>query len=282
MATNSTLDRNAILAARQALQPVREGGWLGGFSNMFSKELGEWFGTRRWIWQAIIWLVIINGFIAFVVFAVPKIDPSEAADASGNPPADIMALTLYFSFAVIFGSIGMVILSQDEIIHEKQSGTAAWILSKPVSRHAFVLTKLLANGIGGLIFIVALPALVTVGEVYLAAHHGVSFLPYLAGIGIVLLALYFYLCLTLMLGVLFEQRGPVLGIAFGIMFGGLIAINFVPQLAYVLPLQMDKISLAVAQEQPLPPPALFEIASTFLLSVLFIAVALWRFEREEF
>jgi ABC-2 type transport system permease protein len=282
MTTNSTLDQNAILAARQALQPIRQGGWLGGFGNMFSKEMGEWFGTRRWIWQAIIWLVIINGFIAFVVFAVPKIDPSEAAAQSGNPPADIMALTLFFSFSVIFGSIGMVILSQDEIIHEKQSGTAAWILSKPVSRHAFVLTKLLANGIGGLIFIVALPALVTVGEVYLAAGHGVPLLPYLGGIGAVLLALYFYLCLVLMLGVLYDQRGPVLGIAFGIMFGGLIAVSFLPQLAYILPLQMDKISLAIAQGQPLPPPALFEIASTFLLSVLFIAIALWRFEREEF
>jgi len=282
MATNSTLDRNSILAARQALQPVREGGWLGGFGNMLRKEVGEWFGTRRWIWQTIIWLAIINGFIAFVVFIVPTIDPSEAGGQNGIPPTDVMALTLFFAFDVIFGSIGMVILAQDEIIQEKQSGTAAWILSKPVSRHAFILTKLLSNAIGGLIFIVGIPALVTAGEVYLAAGHGMPLLPYLAAIGIVLLSLYFYLCLTVMLGVLFEQRGPVLGVAFGVLFGGLIAANFFPQLAYVLPLQMDKISLALVQGQPLPTPAFFEIASTFVLSVLFILVALWRFEREEF
>jgi len=282
MATNSTLDRNAILAARQALQPVREGGWLGGFGNLFGKEMGEWLRTRRWLWQTIIWLAIINGVIAFIIFLIPAIDPSQAAPESGNPPLDVMALTLFFFFAVIFGSIGMVILAQDEVIQEKQSGTAAWILSKPVSRPAFILAKLLSNVVGGLIFIVALPALVIVGEVYLAAQHGVPILPFLMGLGAVLLTIYFYLCLTVMLGVLFQQRGPGLGIAFGVMLGGLTTVNFVPQIAFVLPVQMHQISFALAQGQPLPPPAIYEIVSTAILSLLFIVVALWRFEREEF
>jgi len=282
MATNSTLGRNAILAARQALQPARGGGWLGGFGNMFGKEMGEWFRTRRWIWQTIIWLAIINGLVAFVIFLIPAIDPSQAAPESGNPPLDVMALTLFFFFAVIFGSIGMIILAQDEVIQEKQSGTAAWILSKPVSRTAFILAKLLSNAVGGLIFIVALPALVIVGEVYLAAPHGVPIWPFLMGLGAVLLTIYFYLCLTVMLGVLFQQRGPGLGIAFGMMLGGLITGNLVPQIAFVLPVQMHQISFALARGQPLPPPAISEIVSTAILTLLFVVVALWRFEREEF
>jgi ABC-2 type transport system permease protein len=280
MATNSVLDHNAVLAARKALQPVRDSTWLGGFGNMLGKELGDWFATRRWLWQSLIWLSIINGFIAFLLFIVPRIDPAEVQGVE-NPPPEIMGLTLYFAFAVMAGSIGMIILAQDEVIQEKQSGTAAWILSKPVSRPAFILTKLFSNGIGALIFIVTIPAVVTLGEIFMAVQHGVAILPYLMGIGIVLLALYFYLCLTLMLGVLFEQRGPVLGVAFGVMFGGLIASQFAPQVSYFLPVNMDKIAFSLSQGQALPAVALSQIIATAAWTILFIVIALWRFERIE-
>jgi ABC-2 type transport system permease protein len=254
---------------------------MAGFVNMLGKELGEWFGTRRWLWQSLIWMTIINGFIAFILFLIPVIDPAEA-QAQGAPPPDIMGLTLFFSFAVMAGSVGMIILAQDEIIQEKQSGTAAWILSKPVARQSFILTKLLSNIIGGLVFIVALPALVTLAEIYVAVQHGTPFLPYLAGAGVVLLALIFYLSLVMLLGVLFEQRGPVLGVAFGVMFGGLIAAQFAPQVSYFLPVTMDKIGLAISQGQALPPVALSQLIATAAWSLLFTVVALWRFQRTEF
>ena len=76
--TKSALNRDLILAARQGLQPVRDGGWLGGFGNLFNKELGEWFGTRRWLVQSLIWLLIINGLMAFIMFGAPLIDGSAA------------------------------------------------------------------------------------------------------------------------------------------------------------------------------------------------------------
>ncbi|MDD5467572.1 MAG: ABC transporter permease subunit [Anaerolineales bacterium] len=232
------------------------------------------------MWQSLIWLSLINGFIAFLLFILPLIDPAEIQGAD-NPPPDIMGLTLYFTFAVLAGSIGMIILAQDEVIQEKQSGTAAWILSKPVSRPAFILTKLLSNGIGGLIFIVTLPAVVTASEIYLAARYGIAILPYLMGMGVVLLTLCFYLSLTLMLGALFEQRGPVLGASFGIMFGGLIAAQYAPQVRYFLPVSMDEIALALSLGQALPAVALSQLIATAAWTILFIAVALWRFERLE-
>jgi ABC-2 type transport system permease protein len=193
-----------------------------------------------------------------------------------------MGLTLFFSFAVMAGSIGMIIQAQDEIIQEKQSGTAAWILSKPVARQSFVLTKMLSNIIGGLIFIVALPALVALGEIFLAVGHITPIIPYLAGAGVVLLALIFYLSLVIMLGILFDQRGPVLGVAFGVMFGGLIAVQFAPQVNYFLPVSMDKIALALSQGQALPAVAISQLIATAAWSILFTVVALWRFQRTEF
>jgi ABC-2 type transport system permease protein len=252
---------------------------------MFSKELGEWFSTRRWLWQGVIWLTLINGLMAFVLFVAPKIDPNFSQEAPGaSTPQEalvMLGLSLYYSMAMIAGSIGAIILAQDEVIREKQSGTAAWILSKPVSRATFIITKLFSNIIGVLIFIVAVPGLIAYVEIALVGGRTIPLLPFLAGAGVVLLGLVFYLSLTIMLGALFEQRGPLLGITFGIMFGGLILASFVPQISYVLPLNMDKIATSVAQGQEIPAMAVSQLISTAVLSVLFTLIALWRFRHEE-
>ena len=183
---------------------------------------------------------------------------------------------------MVAGAIGAVILAQDEVIREKQSGTAAWILSKPVSRAAFILTKVLANIIGVAVFIVALPGVVSFVEISLATGSQPAWLPFLAGMGVILLGLVFYLSLIVLLGTLYEQRGPLLGIGFGLMFGGMILVNFAPQLNYILPLSLDKISLIVAMGQPLDAMMISQLISTAVLSVVFTALAVLRFRRQEF
>jgi ABC-2 type transport system permease protein len=246
---------------------------------MLGKELGDWFGTRRWLVQTIVWLVVIDGLMAFIMFIVPLIDPSEQL---GPAEQAAQGLGLYFAFSVILGAIGMVILTQDEIIQEKQTGTAAWILSKPVSRNSFILTKLLSNFIGGLIFIAALPGAVAYAELTYAAHQAPPILPYMMGVGVILLTLVFYLSLVIMLGTLFEQRGPVLGIALGVLIGGLIASQFSPQISYILPVNMQDIAGLLAQGQPLPTVAISQLVATTVWIILFIGVALRRFGRLEF
>lgn len=278
--TNSTLARDRRMAARQGLQTRTGNGRLAGFGNLVNKELGEWFGTRRWIWQTIIWLILINGFIAFILYLLPTIDPAEMEGADMQP-LNIMALSMFYSFATVAGSIGMIILVQDEIIQEKQSGTAAWILSKPVARPAFILSKWLSNIIGGLIFIVALPGVVSVAEIALAGQPGTPVLPFLAGTAVVALTLIFYISLVIMLGVLFEQRGPVLGAAFGIMFGGMIIATIFPQINYILPLSMDQFALSLSQGQALPAMAVSQLVMTAAWSIIFLVVALRRFQRIE-
>jgi len=285
--TNPQATRDLRLAARQGLLPARGGGWLAGFGNMLAKELGEWFRTRRWLWQILIWTTIINGFVAFLLFVLPvlaslmpEIKPTAEAAFGGLPP-DVGSVSMYFTILAMAGSIGAIILTQDEIIQEKLSGTAAWILSKPAARQAFILTKLLANTIGALVFIVVIPGLVTLGEVFLATRRVVPLLPFLAGEGVVLLALIFYLSLVILLGVLFESRGAVLGIAFGVMFGGLMIRSFVPQILYVLPLSMDGVASMVMQGIPLPTIFVSQVITTAVLSIVFTLVALWRFQRVE-
>ncbi len=277
------------LATRQGLLPARGSGWLAGFGNMLAKELGELFRTRRWLWQLLIWLIIIDGFIAFMLFGLPMLAsivpehrPTVEAVFGGLPP-EVVGLTYYFLIGAMTGTIGVIILAQDEIIQEKQSGTAAWILSKPVARPAFILTKLLSNITGALVFIVALPGLAALGAIYLAADLMMPLAPFLAGAGLLLLLLIFYISLVILLGVLFESRGPVLGIAIGVMFLGMQVTRWFPQTTFVLPFGMDTIALSVASGAALPAMAVPKaIATTLVLSIVFVLLALWRFQHKEF
>jgi uncharacterized membrane protein len=114
-----------------------------------------------------------------------------------------------------------------------------------------------------------------------------SILGFLAGLGLVYLYVIFFLTLTLMLTTLFQARGPVIGI--GLV---LISCNFLarmsPWLGKIMPTNLfmsvtpgqPSLAEALARGQPLL--TVTPIIITGLLTILFIAVALVRFEREEF
>jgi ABC-2 type transport system permease protein len=286
--TQPQTNRDLILAARQGLLPARGSGWMAGFNNMLAKELGEWFRTLRWLWQLLIWVLIIDGWVALMLFIIPalvalmpELGLSAEAGFQGIPP-EVRGLYAYFTILVFAGPIGVIILAQDEVIQEKQSGTAAWILSKPASRPAFILTKLLSNILGALVFIVLVPGLVAWVLGYLAAGAGAPLAPFLAAAGIFMLGLIFFISLVILLGVICESRGPVMGIAFGILLGGMLLRNFIPQILYVLPLSMEGVAMAVLMGMPLPAMFVSQVISAAVLSIVFILVALWRFQRKEF
>ena len=106
-------------------------------------------------------------------------------------------------------------------------------------------------------------------------------------LGRLALLLLFYLSLTYMLGTLFHSRGPVIGISMLLVFGNQL-VGLAPWLGYIMPwnLVMDlgpqQPSLAIALAQGRPLPTVTPIIGTILLTVTFILVALWRFQREEF
>jgi ABC-2 type transport system permease protein len=286
------VSRDLIHAARQGLLPARGKSWLSGFANMLSKELGEWFRTRKWLWQLLIWTIISNGFIALVFFGLPAISSAfpmaktmidqMLAAFTIIPEPEANFVFYFFSILVMSGVFGVIILAQDEIIQEKQSGTAAWILSKPAARQGFILTKLLSNSIGILVFMIAIPGLILQVEIFLASHKILPLIPFMASCGVALLVLLFYLSLVIMLGVLFETRGKVLGFVIGVYFVCQIAKSFLPQIALALPSTMDAASVALALGQPLMPIQVVGVISIATLSLVFILVALWRFQHEEF
>jgi ABC-2 type transport system permease protein len=259
------------------LQAVHERGWQSGFKNLLWKESNLRWGRRRWIVPALVWLVINNGFILMIALAA-TLDPSM----SGQDIA-LMAIGVFVSVGMYASSIGIIVGTQGAIIREKQLGTAAWVLSKPASRAAFIFSKWFAYSVSSLILSLVLPAVVFLIQSQISWGEIPSPVPFLGAWSIMVLHLQFYLALTLMLGTLFQTRGIVAGISMGFMFSGSFLTLVLPAWVHALfPWSLQELASAVAVSTPLPGGWQIPVLATALWILMFIGIALWRFGREEF
>jgi ABC-2 type transport system permease protein len=282
------------MASNVALHPTRNYRWFSGFGNIFSKENHQWWGTRKWLIQVAVWLVLINGFVLFISVILPNLPKTkeELQTLSASEAAAVKAeiakqgLNLFFVFSGLIAGAGVVVFAQDALIGEKRSGTAAWMLSKPVSRTAFLLGKLAADGIGVVVTIVIVQG--AIGYFVLRAATGISFqVPnFLAAMGLVAMVLIFLLSLTYMLGSLSDSRGLVVGIPL-LLITMTQYENMVPVLAKTMPWNLvvqnqysDSMAILLAKGEPLT--IITPIIGTAVMTVLFIVVAAWRINREEF
>jgi ABC-2 type transport system permease protein len=266
-----------MTTANNTLRPVLERGWRRGFTNLFRNENNLRWGRNRWILSAVIWLAILNGFIFLVAYG--------EADGGRSTPAEIAAeaIAIFMTFGTIATAVGVVTGVQGAIIREKQLGTAAWVLSKPVSRSAFVLAKMLSYFLAYLILPLILTSLVFYGQSQMLWSQTPALPPFLAGWLVMALHMLFYVSFTLMLGTLFNTRGPVSAIGLGFLFGGQIFPNFLPQwVTLIFPWKLSELAPALALEQPLPLGWPIPVIATAVWTIVFIALALWRFGREEF
>ena len=175
--------------------------------------------------------------------------------------------------------MGAAILGMGTIISEKQSGTAAWVLSKPLSRTAFITAKLLALSLGLLVIAILLQGLVAFGQIAAVTRELPGLVPFAIGLGVIAVHTLFYLTLVVMLGTYLNSRGAVVGIAVGLLFGQQLAGNLLGPVAMYLPNSLGALATLASMGEPLP--SVVPVAVTALLSVVFVAAALWRFGREE-
>ncbi len=263
------------MSGNSAFVMVTERGWRRGLGNLLSNEFAAWWKTKLWWIQCLIWGGVIGFMLGAIIFGSPDFALDEA-------------LFIYSIFAGLFPAVAVVIVMQDAIVGEKQEGTAAWVLSKPVSRPAFILSKFAANSVGVLATMVVFPGIIAFAMLSLAAEAPLDLSRFLPALGVIFLSHWFYLALTLMLGTLFRGRGPVIGISLGFLFMQQYLIGMLPALKYALPWtlviplnnQNDAIVPALLTGQP--PYSLIPLAAIAVEIVVFVWVALLRFEREEF
>ncbi len=284
------------MASNSELLIRGDASWLGGFSNLWNKENRRWWGTRYWLVQLIIWALIING-ITFALYQLPVEETygSESGEPSAAEQAEIELMTQhpeliglipFMRLAGLGMVIGVLVIAQGAIIGEKQSGTAAWVLSKPVSRSGFILSKLSGFGLGILGVMCVLEGAILYIQIWLTTGVQIPLLRYAGMLGLVFLDLLFFLTLSIMLGTIFNSRGALIGIPLIVVFSYMIIPNMPAWLIAVMPwnlldnLTQPALALSVVQGQPIQ--SFTPIIATVLWCISFIGVAIWRFHREEF
>jgi ABC-2 type transport system permease protein len=266
--------KEAAMTGNSAFEFVNERGWRRGMGNLLRAGFGGWWKTRMWWIQSLLWILIVNAILAGLLW--------------GEGIGTAEAVALFAVFAGLFPAIAVIIIMQDAIVGEVEGGTAAWIMSKPVSRTAFVLSKWIVNTVGVLVTMVLLPGLVAYLQISLAGESWLDPLNFLAGLGVIGVNLIFFLSFTLMLGTIFNHRGPVIGSAMALAFGQQLLVGLSPILAKILPwflvMPGDEVdqSIASAFILGIEPPFITPLYVACISILIFLAVSLWSFERKEF
>lgn len=274
---------------------------------MLRKENARWWSPRSLAFQLLIWLVILNALVAVVLFIVPAIDNNaasqQAANASnttGPMPSTAPApashqqvadsgMNVFFQLAGFAVFIGAVIFGHDALLKERESGTAAWLLSKPLSRKAFVLSKVLALVLGVLVIILLAQGIITYALCSLELGSPMPVLPFLAGFGVLCLGVLFYLTMAFTLGTFTLSRGLALGLPLitgitgGFFLGIFQALGTFKELGYLVPWNLTSYASSLAtgaslvSDQYWPWP----VIATAVWVLLFIGAAMAKFEQIE-
>lgn len=247
------------MSNKEAFEPVIETGWRMGFSTLFKKELKTWFGTAAWWQQAGLWSLVL------VLFGSVTIQEPDAG------------VFIFYFMAMIFPGIAIIIISQERILEEKRSGSAAWVLSKPVSRTAFIIAKLIPSALGfclSMIFIPGILFYVVASSLGAALQLGTFLLTLIP----LMLWQLFLSWLTMCLATFFDKEGPVMAVPFPFLFIG-------PSLAQhptygpygPWGLLMNSINMINGEAYPIYP-----IVITLVILLVLAIAAVLRFRRHEF
>ena len=273
------------MSGNSAFSLEEQTGWQAGLQNQLSAEFRRWWKTRTWWVQSLIWISVIDLILITVLSA------TQSSSEMAMPTSEL--IMLYGVFGGMFTAVGVVIVMQDVVVGEKVSGTAAWVLSKPISRPAFILAKLIANTASIAVTYILLPGIFAYLILNFGARAQLSPLNFLGGMAALLLFNLYFLALTLMLGAFFNHRGPVIGIPLAVILGQQfimgMAIKISPVLVdympynLVLPPQTSN-ALTVTGHIMLgtTPDSWMPVYSSLVAILLFVLIAIWRFRREEF
>jgi ABC-2 type transport system permease protein len=259
------------------LQPLPERQMLSGFRNMLRIENSRWWNMRNILKQSLVWLASVSFILAMPVIVAPMMGESE-------PMLLEESLSIFMGVFPMVLAIGSVILLQGSLVGEKQSGTAAWILSNPISRTSYILSKLVANT-GGIMSVgVILQGAVCYLILSFVDGAALPLVPYVTAMGLLALFTLFYISFTLMLGSFFNTRGPILGIAMMFAFLqdylGQMLEAVIKGFTSILPNRLNEAAGAIILGSPLP--SIVPVASNLIFIVLFIGLAIWRFDKTEF
>ena len=264
------------MATNESLTRRTGSDWRRGFAPIAVREIRRWLFTRRGVFHLALWSGLLGGALALALFVIPNAMPEdEMMTLSDRLEA---GRQFFFGLGAIATAIGAIVMLQDGLIEDKSTRTVELVLSKPLSRSAYVLGRLVPNLAAFVMTMIAVPAVI--GAVLFAiVDPSFGAFPFTRAVAVLALHLVFYANLSILLGTLVQTRGPYLGIGLGILLGG----TLVPVAGIVrfTPWKLSDLAILEAGGVPLPPDAPIMIASTVVWSAVFLAAALLRMQRAE-
>lgn len=254
-----------------------------GAKAFFKKEFREIGKTYKIYVVPVIFLVL--GFMSPLIAKIaPDLVKSMAGSSGGiiiqiPPPTAVDAYLQLFKNLNQIGILVVLITSIGIVVEEKTRGTAVLILTKPVPRWSFIISKYLANA-----------ALVTGSTLlsYFACLYYSSiifketlFKPSLQGI---LLMVVYYL-LILAITVLASTISRTSVISGGIAIGGVLLLSLLPSLSQWLarysPGALSSFEVKLVSGSAAFSDALPAMIITVSLAVLLVAITVMVFQRQE-
>jgi len=246
--------------------------WYAGMKNLISRELYHERSRMYWIQQLLVWTLFTNGLTAlFLSLPVGMFE--------GMSSAYLLSLVTFYSMLSFLISIFIPVLLQGIVIDEKLSGTAAWILSKPVSKKAYLLSKLVAS----ILAIIGVSVVIN-GLIGYAVFSAFGYTPnipgYLMNLGLTGILVAYFASLTVMLGTLTTSRGKVLGAVVGLRIVAEVVARFVPLVLFLFPYSLPVMGIGLVTGDPVQGLE-WMLLSASVQIVLFSLISLFVFDRTE-
>jgi ABC-2 type transport system permease protein len=243
-----------------------------GFGTFFRKEIADWVRSRRALIVGLFALATAV-FTTVITYVVGTSGAQSGPALSMDPTDNVLVGWAGSTMAIIALLATMSLLSG-----ERDRGTLAWSLTRPVSPTSILAAKWLAAVLVLGVVAVLVPLSVSVG-VATVVYGGLPDITTVALFAVLYLAVpAFYVALTLTLGTVVKSTAGIAAIGFMVMFLPDVFGALVPVVAEVSPTAIGGWAMAVATGQPASPLTLVG----FLVSMAVLAVtAKVVFDRQE-
>ena len=186
------------------------------FITVFRKEMLEQGRTYRFLIVAAVFAAfgLASPLLAKFTPEMLKAIPGVPADLLAAIPAPTVAdaITQYVKNMSQFGILLALLVTMSVVVQEKERGTAAFFLTRPVSRETFLLAKFASLAVT---FIASL-SVAAIGCWYYTyvLFEPLAWAPFLALNGLMLVIFLVYMALSLLGSTLARSQGIAVGLAF--------------------------------------------------------------------
>lgn len=185
------------------------------FFKVFRKEIMEQWRTRRFLVVAAVFVIfgmtspLFAKFMPEIFKSIPGVPPGLLDSMPAPSVTD--AVGQYVKNMNQFGILMALLVTMGVVVQEKERGTAAFFLTRPVSRETFVLAKFSALMV---VFVVGV-LIAAVGCWYYTyvLFQALPWGPFLLANGLMLIAFMVYMSLSILGSTLAKSQGVAVGVA---------------------------------------------------------------------